>query len=370
MNSPLHTQEIELTQYLQGNDHTFGIEGVMYQKLEHDDGDGPETFDGIVKFVVEVRNGAQIVDTDTATVTILRRRAFPGAEGYACYSRGGRSKDLQVFRVTTLASDSETQPGTLRWALKQTVPRIVVFTVAGTLELQSPLKIDASNSYVTIAGQTSPGGVCVKNYGLEIANARDVVVRYMHFRPGSSVAGTNDIDALYIRESDNVIIDHCTCSWGVDAGLDIGMKSGIKRPKVTVQWCLISQTLRYSKHHEREKDAWNNAVEINGTTYRQYKGHSKATLVEGMYGVAVSFLSNLWAHNVSRIPRLKVLEPAVETTPDVPQNDGDPGGLRVSMVGNVICCARTMSGEERIRAIPTDSMDMQDTIQIHPALSR
>ena len=79
-----------------------------------------------------------------------RLPAFPGAEGFGRYAAGGRGG--RVYHVTTLVDGK--QPGTLRYAVSQKGARTVVFDVAGTIFLNSPLRI--VNDSITIAGQTAP----------------------------------------------------------------------------------------------------------------------------------------------------------------------------------------------------------------------
>lgn len=153
---------------------------------------------------------------------------FPGAEGAGAMTPGGRGG--RVLFVTSL---QDSGPGTLREALEAEGPRIVLFRVTGNIELKSRLVI--ANPFITVAGQTSPGGICIAGGTLEVAT-HDVVLRYLRIRPGD-VQG-EQIDALVI-EGQNVVVDHCSLSWGIDETLSI--TDGAK--DVTVQWSIVAEGL-------------------------------------------------------------------------------------------------------------------------------
>jgi hypothetical protein len=174
--------------------------------------------------------------------------AFPGAEGGGMWTVGGRGG--KVFVVTSLADDG---PGTFREACQAGGPRIVVFAVAGIIKLDRPIHIRAP--YITIAGQTAPGnGICVAGRSVKV-DTHDVVIRYMRFRRGITELADRD-DALGGETPvGNIIIDHCSCSWGLDETLSLyrqmyaavpgNHEARVKLPLVdlTIQWTIISEGL-------------------------------------------------------------------------------------------------------------------------------
>ena len=173
--------------------------------------------------------------------------SFPGAEGFGMWTVGGRGG-----RVIEVTSIEDSGPGTLREAMEAEGPRIVVFRVGGLITLQTPLTI--TNPYITIAGQTAPrDGICIRGETTNI-NTHDVIIRYLRFRRGNLVRPD---DALGGYPQKNIIIDHCSASWGLDENLSMyrwmkPMPDGtrLKSPveNMTIQWCISSEALNAYNH--------------------------------------------------------------------------------------------------------------------------
>ena len=97
-----------------------------------------------------------------ALTAAARCAAQPAAPGFGSKARGGQGG--RVLIVDTLEDRVAKPPrGSLRWALEQRGKRIIVFRVAGTIELAGKLVV--RKPFVTVAGQTAPGdGITLKNY--------------------------------------------------------------------------------------------------------------------------------------------------------------------------------------------------------------
>ncbi|WP_397573828.1 polysaccharide lyase family 1 protein [Silanimonas sp.] len=213
--------------------------------------------------------------------------AFPGAQGWAASTPGGRGG--QVLRVTTLAADG---PGSLAEALRTPGPRIVVFEVAGVIDLKLQ-ELRISEPFLTLAGQTAPSpGITIIRGGLTIAT-HDVVVRHLRIRPGTGGlrrGAGHDIDAITtVSGARDVIVDHFSLTWATDENLSasgtrfVGTTPDEWRAnvshRITFSNNLLAEGLRHATHAKGE--------------------HSKGSLIHDN-STGILIVGNLYAHNYER----------------------------------------------------------------------
>jgi pectate lyase len=142
--------------------------------------------------------------------------AFPEVQGGGAESVGGRGGI--VMEVTNL---NDTGSGSLRACLEASGPRTCVFRVSGLITGKSRMQI--SNPYITIAGQTAPGGGIVvggpTQQGEQIfISTHDVVIRYLTYDGNNptTVTGPDGGTVGFELASGNiynVVLDHLSGRW-------------------------------------------------------------------------------------------------------------------------------------------------------------
>ena len=218
--------------------------------------------------------------------------AFPSAEGYGKYAKGGRGG--QVVFVENLDdyiayNNMETPiPGSFRWALTQYSgqPLTVLFRVSGTIKLKPYIvsgknmnDIRSQRANLTIAGQTAPGeGITIRNSKVNLGGSVDLIVRNLRFRIGENAADSTFIPggSVGIENATNVILDRCIFGWSGEENITM-----YDNKLTTVQWSVMHEGL-YDDGH--------------GKGNRSYGGQCG--------GASATWHHNLFAHNYSRSPRL------------------------------------------------------------------
>lgn len=167
--------------------------------------------------------------------------AFPGAQGFGAAATGGRGG--QVIYVTNLATSG---PGSFQAALDTPGPRYILFKVSGLID--GPVQLTVDN--VTIAGQTSPGGIIVRGFHtteepfcdqdpicIQTAQtAENWILRHLRTRPGDAGGGLDD--GLRLLHTRNAIVDHVSVANATDEEVQISFSRDL-----TIQYSMLSETL-------------------------------------------------------------------------------------------------------------------------------
>ena len=193
---------------------------------------------------------------------LAQQLAFPGAEGYGAYATGGRG--CQVVHVTNLKASGS---GSLADAVSQP-NRFVVFDVGGVIDITGASITIASN--ITVAGQTAPGeGITIYGGRVIASNAKNVILRYLRMRGGKSVNSSKC--TLTLDYCENLIMDHCSISWGPWDNVHIKDANNI-----TWQYCINAEGIEPQRF---------------------------GSITDGTRNWTISHC--LWANNKSRNPKMK-----------------------------------------------------------------
>jgi len=191
---------------------------------------------------------------------------------------------VDVIKVTNLENSGS---GSLRSAVEQSGPRLIVFEVSGTIDLSED-RLTIGNDKCWIAGQTAPSpGITLTRADLRV-DANDCVVQHIRVRPGDA-GNDSGWEPDGLRTSDgtvNNIVDHCTVSWSVDENISPGYNA----TDTTFSNCIAAEPLHDSSHP---------------------KGPHGYGMLVGNGATGNAILGNLFTHNVRRNIRLKVDTEAV-----------------------------------------------------------
>ena len=192
-----------------------------------------------------VDNPVAIIDPDpTPTpepeeeITEITAPAFPGAEGHGRYVTGGRGGEVR--HVTNLNDKGE---GSLRAAVNGNNKKMVVFDISGIIALETDLVIGANT---TIEGQTAPApGITVRYRTVRPSDNN--IIRFLRIRRGEEKDVNDGADAIWQRQKDGIVLDHCSFSWSIDE-----IASFYDNQHFTMQWCTLGEALANPGHSKGE----------------------------------------------------------------------------------------------------------------------
>jgi hypothetical protein len=143
----------------------------------------------------------------------------PGASGFGMETRAAYACGVapKIITVTNLNARGE---GSFRQALEDPSPRVVIFEVSGTIDLDS--QVIVWNPCLTIAGQTAPDpGITLMRHGIDITT-HDVLIQHIRIRPGD-LACNSAIEIWNFGSTPyNIVADHVSISWAQDESLAVG----------------------------------------------------------------------------------------------------------------------------------------------------
>lgn len=217
----------------------------------------------------------------------------PQIYGYGTQTRAayGCGASPAIVRVTTLDPDAA---GGMRAALAQSGPKIIIFDVAGNIDLNDADLVNRENC-VTIAGQTAPSpGITLIKGGL-VNFGSDVLIQHLRIRPGDFFVGdpvpqTARHDALLTYTTGTyfptrVVYDHVSLSWSMGKLTNNAMWG-----ELTMWRCILGEALFH--------------VPNGGVIYSPSQPSSLGTVQSGGGGFIGKYsqIQNLYAHNADRNP--------------------------------------------------------------------
>ena len=250
--------------------------------------------------------------------------AFPGAEGFGAFAKGGRGGD--VYHVTNLAASGA---GSFAYGIEN-IPatgRTIVFDVSGYGSISGVLTV--SKPLLTIAGQTAPGDGFALKDGTFWLSAGDSIIRFMRFRDGYS-ADSVDMDSKAV----NFIWDHCDMMFSHDENMS---SFGTPPENMTYQYSI---------------NAWGLETHSCGGLWDQGK---------------VTAHHTLWAHNHTRNPKVRatLLDWINNVTFDwdigfIMGDSGNPANWKANVRGSYF-----VSGTAKTNALESANLDTSGKPNFH-----
>jgi hypothetical protein len=308
--------------------------------------------------------------------------AFPGAEGFGRFARGGRGG--AVYPVTSLA---DAGPGTLRACAEAAGARTCIFRVSGTIAVDRWIEI--LQPFLTIAGETSPGGIAIRiRDGRDapmLIQTHDVIIRHVRLRPGPSSIPSTNVDTIQISGgAHDVILDHVSTSWPTDEGINIvghGEKPATcgETRNITVQWSILSEGLDRSNRGAHSRGTYfgygAGPVSLLHSLIASNMRRNPLSNMRGQFDMINNILFNSGRYNaeyytrfgdlaVNMIGNAAIVGPSSDKSTQLYLADyfrDYPATFRIHAKGNLDVHRRTDRGDERLVLEPNDWRYFQST---------
>lgn len=138
-------------------------------------------------------------------------------EGYGIQTPGGAGG--KIYYVTNL---KDSGPGSLRKGLSSSGPRIIRFTVGGTIALKGRLRV--LGSHITIDGLSAPyPGITLRNYGLHFSGDKgvhDIIVQGIRVGPTTGLPGSED-GMTISHGAYNIVVYRCSFRGATDENVGV-----------------------------------------------------------------------------------------------------------------------------------------------------
>jgi hypothetical protein len=219
-------------------------------------------------YTITCTDGTTPVTSNTTVTVTEPQLAFPTAEGFGRFAKGGRGGHAYHINVVNagLGSGGSCNAGgcggsppfsagtvTFVDCLADRFgvgARTCIFRVGGVFDNPGGYNVPAPGGvggFITIAGQTAPGsGVMFKNFTLHFTTAApgsyatDIIVRHVRVRPSENVESRLDASCIETSWNQHVMIDHTSLGWNTDDCL-----AGVNSDSITFQWNIISEGVYY-----------------------------------------------------------------------------------------------------------------------------
>lgn len=236
---------------------------------------------------------------------------IPGLKGFGTETRGafGVPNDPTICIVTNLTNTDKSVSNSTRNGISvktgsliecinykpaENSGKIILFEVSGTINATSPpYTYYIDDPYTMIVGQSAPSpGITLRNIMVHV-RTHDIVIQHLRIRIGDAVEGVNPdyrrafsvADSTLGNDLFNIVVDHCSFSWGIDVVVLAGGKYGEGNVHdITYSNCIISEGLNDSLHTKGP--------------------HSKGIAVQ-IDSENVLLLKNLIAHCIDRNPYIR-----------------------------------------------------------------